>query len=143
MENFKLENFKLDHPEERTFDVNVSKDITVREVQARLCKKFSQETIGIDLVKVIREKSLYIGDVSESVSKIFNQEGIKQPETIFLNWYRFDAFDEMLFSDFIKCFDYIWYPSADDLDIFDQSLSWILSIDHDGSIFLWKEPKLT
>ena len=25
----------------------------------------------------------------------------------------------------------------DDIDIFDESFSWILSIDHDGSMFLW------
>lgn len=33
-----------------------------------------------------------------------------------------------------KYFYDIWFPIADDIDLFDKSLSWILSIRHDGCI---------
>lgn len=38
----------------------------------------------------------------------------------------------MRFKDLTEHFDYIWYPGPDDIEIFDDSLSWILSVDHGG-----------
>jgi hypothetical protein len=60
--------------------------------------------------------------------------GVTSSETIFLNWYRYDDVDEMRLADVTKFFEDIWYPSSDDLDIFDESLRWILSIRHDGEV---------
>ena len=33
-----------------------------------------------------------------------------------------------------KYFSDIWYPSTDDIDVFDSSVSWILSVNHEGEI---------
>ena len=33
-----------------------------------------------------------------------------------------------------KYFDDIWYPDSDDIDIFDQTLSWILTVLHNGDV---------
>lgn len=42
----------------------------------------------------------------------------------------------MSFVDLANFFDYIWFPSSDDVDIFDASFDWILSIDHAGFVKL-------
>ncbi|EKO31739.1 hypothetical protein LEP1GSC179_0008 [Leptospira santarosai str. MOR084] len=42
----------------------------------------------------------------------------------------------MYLIDLINNFDDIWYPSVDDIDIIDMSISWILSVSHFGEIKL-------
>lgn len=53
---------------------------------------------------------------------------------VYINWYRFKDIDELNLNDLDKYFYDIWFPSADDIDIFDENLNWILSIRHDGCI---------
>ncbi len=35
-----------------------------------------------------------------------------------------------------RWFDDIWYPASDDIDLFDSTLDWILSVSHSGLIDL-------
>jgi hypothetical protein len=56
---------------------------------------------------------------------------------VFINWYRFDDIDEMSLDDFSIYFDDIWYPGSDDIDIFDSTKTWIISISHDGYVKLF------
>lgn len=59
---------------------------------------------------------------------------IAPASTIYINWYRFDQVDEMRFEDVTRYFDYLWYPGPDDIALFDFTVSWVLSIDHDGRV---------
>lgn len=47
---------------------------------------------------------------------------------ILINWYKFDRTDEMNLLDFSQNFEGIWYARADDIEIFDETFSWIGSI---------------
>lgn len=51
---------------------------------------------------------------------------------VLVNWYRFDDIDRIALSDLSVHFDDIWYPSSDDIEIFDESLDWFVSVRHDG-----------
>jgi hypothetical protein len=73
-------------------------------------------------------------DPEFNLGRALMKAGVTSSETIFLNWYRYDDVDEMRLADVTKFFEDIWYPSSDDLDIFDESLRWILSIRHDGEV---------
>ena len=53
---------------------------------------------------------------------------------VYINWYRFDSIDRMAFADLRRFFDDIWYPASDDVEVFDESLSWILLISHEGGL---------
>ena len=53
---------------------------------------------------------------------------------VYINWVQFDNVDLINLEDLNKYFLDIWYPNSDDIDIFDESLEWILSIRHDGSV---------
>jgi hypothetical protein len=53
-----------------------------------------------------------------------------------INWMHFDVVDKMKTVDFIKYFEYIWYPSSDDIDVIDENLNWIMLIDHEGGVRL-------
>lgn len=60
--------------------------------------------------------------------------GITPMKEVFINWYRFERIDVFNAVDLDKFFYNIWFPSSDDIDIFDESLNWIVSIRHDGII---------
>ena len=59
---------------------------------------------------------------------------LEAQEEVFINWDDFTTIDRMRFKDLTEHFDYIWYPGPDDIEIFDDSLSWILSVDHGGYV---------
>ena len=139
MENFKIENFLSSNPNSHfpVFD-KVVKD-KLESIQIKICRTFNFEEMSIDLLKEIRNQSSYIGNHEESLSSLLNKNGVTPLESIFLNWHRYDEIDQMSFLDLNNYFDDIWYPSTDDIDVFDESLSWILSVDHDGSVYLWNK----
>jgi hypothetical protein len=65
---------------------------------------------------------------------IFNENEISYSEKIYLNWYRFDRIDEMYVMDVAQYFSDLWYPGADDIDVFDFDLNWIISVTHYGDL---------
>lgn len=73
-------------------------------------------------------------DPEFNLRRALMEAGVTTLETVFLNWYRYDDVDEMRLADVTRYFDDIWYPSSDDLDILDESLSWILTVRHDGEV---------
>lgn len=62
--------------------------------------------------------------------------GVEAGDRVYLNWYRFDDIDEVGVDDLSRCFDDIWYPGSDDVELFDATLSWIVSISHTGRMVL-------
>jgi hypothetical protein len=57
---------------------------------------------------------------------------LESREEIYINWDDLTTIDPMRFKDLTEHFDSVWYPGPDDTEIFDASLSWILSVDHEG-----------
>ncbi|MEM7513192.1 MAG: hypothetical protein AAF388_19850 [Bacteroidota bacterium] len=89
------------------------------------------------------EKSLQFYSVNNAkdefkLEMFLSDISIEFNERVFINWNRFDEIDVFSIADLDKYFYDIWYPSADDIEIFDESLDWIVSIRHDGRIFYMK-----
>ena len=74
-----------------------------------------------------------------NISNLMNKFRITPPDKVYINWYRFDEIDQMEFVDVARYFGDIWYPTSDDIELFDDSLTWILSVSHDGFISIWRE----
>jgi hypothetical protein len=55
---------------------------------------------------------------------------------IYINWFRFDDVDAVPLQALRQHFDDFWYPAADDIDIFDATLEWLISIDHEGFVYV-------
>ena len=68
--------------------------------------------------------------------------GVSAGSQILINWHRFDAIDEMSLGDLELYFDDIWYPGADDIEVFDHTCAWFLLVSHDGLIDLVTAPCL-
>jgi hypothetical protein len=138
MQLFKIDNFEREagasFPSFRTLSAG-----DCESLRQRLAERLGvHPTIdGLDLVRVVaglegRALSVVAERPDFDLRKELTAAGIDPPLSVYLNWYRFDNIDEMRFDDLSSHFDDIWYPSTDDLDIFDSSLGWILSVDHGG-----------
>jgi len=52
--------------------------------------------------------------------------GMAPGHSVYLDWSAFTEIYEMRFNDFAEFFHSLYFPSADDLTVFDDTLSWIL-----------------
>lgn len=66
--------------------------------------------------------------------QVFRQFAIVPREKCLVNFYRFDRIYEFPTTQLATYFDDIWYPGPDDIEIFDDDLTWMISVDHDGFI---------
>jgi hypothetical protein len=112
-------------------------------IKKRLTNKFQLpiDSKGIVLVEAIdmleHEVKLFTANDNFNLIKCLNFLGVYDKEEILINWFQFDDIDEIACIDLNNYFYDIWFETADDMDIFDSSLSWILSIRHDGYIKFW------
>ena len=51
---------------------------------------------------------------------------------------KFNHLYQSILNDTDSYFDDIWYPDADDIDVFDDTVTWILSVAHSGQNKLLK-----
>jgi hypothetical protein len=65
---------------------------------------------------------------------LMSELGLNAHEEVLVNWYKFDNIDRIALSDLSRHFDDIWYPSSDDIEIFDRSLDWFVLVRHDGAV---------
>jgi len=139
MEEFKIVHFEKEKPGENfPFFIHLSNE-EARVLFEKLQNKIGGSLTPQELSLEIRERSSYLeGENAEkndfSIKMVFDSIGVKTRINIYINWYLFDNIDKIHFSDFNQFFDDIWYPGADDIDIFDNTTDWLVSINHDGSI---------
>ena len=144
MEAFKIEHFIRDNPDKK-FPQFVSLDSDQsNKIHRKLSDKLRIAHPPEKVVKKLKAMGFYIeDDNAESegfiLKKIFEKVGIYPQEKVYINWHHFDDIDQMGFDDLSTYFDEIWYPGSDDIDIFDATFSWVLSVHHDGSIQVVKQ----
>lgn len=71
-------------------------------------------------------------DPDFDLASAFALVGITPGKYVYLDWYRFERIDLIAYAELSDHFDYIWYAGPDDIDLFDASLSWVVSVWHDG-----------
>ncbi|MEQ1634784.1 MAG: hypothetical protein ABL997_20560 [Planctomycetota bacterium] len=69
--------------------------------------------------------------ISRRVRKWLYQRGLPFRQRVYLSWTETDAV-VTTWKMFVKYWDDLWYPGADDLAVFDESLSWALFLEHHG-----------
>ena len=140
MDTFKLELFKENHkfqfPEFVTLDKEECEIIRITINQTLQLEKSVDpiETVNTllkvqDIIDGVNAKD----DDFNLLSQLAELEILPEKE-IYVNWHRFDEIDKFSRETILKYFTDIWYPGSDDVDLFDNSFSWIVSIQHDGCI---------
>ncbi|MCL5773492.1 MAG: hypothetical protein M1536_03850 [Firmicutes bacterium] len=141
MEQFKIEHFESDGPW-RSFPefVTLSKDEADR-IRLTFERKTGIDTTKDkwDLLRYLESLSCQVKNVNAEsedfdLSLIAYKVGLKPRDEIYINWDDFTTIDRMNFLDLSKYFDDIWYPGPDDIEIFDDTFSWILFISHWGGV---------
>lgn len=141
MDPHKLEDFADEHPGEESPRVDAvptrqtSKLVTT--LMARFCPCAKTES---DFIRYIAREpmvdNLAALDEDFDFTRLLKDSHIEIPSDVFLNFTEFDRLERMRYSDFAKYFRNVYWPATDDLDCFDETLNWIVSIDHDGNITL-------
>ncbi len=143
MIDFKIEYFKADYPDR---DIPIDRhldDAEAEELLHRLNKKFelSPEGDPETLLGTIFSRSEYLMKIDNPgsfvLSKVLTEYKIST-ETIYINWSKFNDIDNISIQSFDKYFDYLWYEGADDIELFDTSLNWVVLINHEGYVNFWQ-----
>ena len=136
MDQIKLENFRKEHGFEMPIVRSLSPDECLK-LRENLLHKFSLDDID-EFFKIDNFNKLDGFNADEEnfdLKAAFSELGIATPNEICINFNKFESIDILHFDDLSKFFSDIWYPSLDDIEIFDLNLNWIVSVRHYGAIY--------
>jgi hypothetical protein len=141
MQAIKVENFTRAHslPFPRVRSLSETECLTQLE---NICKSFSITVDGVDVgllvLQAMERLSINVEanpcDDGFDLAALIAGLGIEPQEKVMINWDRFATIDELKFSDLRRFFSDIWYPSTDDIEIFDASAQWFIQVRHWCSI---------
>ena len=136
MDQIKLENFRKEYG----FDMPIVRSLSAGEclkIRENLLHKFSLDDID-EFFKIDKFNKLDGFNADEAnfdIKAAFSELSIAKPNEICINFNKFESIDILRFDDLYKFFSDIWYPSLDDIEIFDINLSFIFSVKHYGEIY--------
>lgn len=141
MEQFKIDHYLKDNPGKSFPGFKKLSKLECNIIITSLRNKLMvpDNTSGAELVKIIDKRQTSIKeenaeDDNFSLIELFRKNNISLGKEIYINWYHYDQIDQFKKEDLLNFFDDIWYPSSDDIDIFDEKMENIVSIDHGGFI---------
>lgn len=140
MEEFKIEIFLKENPgrcfpEYKTLSKGECDEILRKIVKAfRLKNAYGFEVLSELNMEYKISNSHNAIDDKFNLTNFFQWLAIEPFESVYVNWHRFDRINSFKFNDLNDNFDYIWYPSSDDIEIFDESFKWMVFIAHGGDI---------
>ncbi|MBR3482957.1 MAG: hypothetical protein IKH45_08795 [Neisseriaceae bacterium] len=138
MQQHKIDNFLREYPEQQFPQVCKLSEKECLSIKTIIMKNFCKNNEIDYLLNKLTQPENHCGNIDkdgvELIYKLINENTTQ--DFILIDWGKFDDIDKMAVNDFIKYFDDIWYPVADDIDVFDKSCSWIMRIAHWGDIFV-------
>tara|TARA_B100001094_G_scaffold278577_1_gene288155 strand:+ start:29 stop:478 length:450 start_codon:yes stop_codon:yes gene_type:complete len=143
MDQIKVNNFRKEYPNRDFPAYRCLDSLEIIELRKSLVAKvdgLEATCSDLDIVRAVDQaqslvRDFCIGEFFEFESFLEDQNLIAEgTDKIWLNWYRYDDVDELDRKDFSKYFKDLWYEGADDLDIIDPQLAWIVSVGHSGII---------
>jgi len=140
MESFKIDHFKKDNPSGEFpwhHPLSPADMVAIRHRLSEILQVSSES--NLEIVNALYAIGRAVDEINAdtegfSLCELFKKLNISLVKNVYINWYRFDNIDEMRSLDLCSFFEDIWYPGPDDIDIFDSTLSWVLSVTHEGII---------
>ena len=96
----------------------------------------------LELVLELERQSVFVpgenaDDEAFDLTRLFERIRIRPSSSVLINWYRFDDIDRMLTTDVERYLLDLWYPGAEDIDILDNEVGWVISICHHGAVYIF------
>lgn len=141
MEEFKRRNYANAYPGEPFPSVREVSPSELRGIRRVLVSRLGlRDTYDeLQLVHAMSEQSSEIAGIDADdrafdLMPLLQRFGVGRTESVYVNWYRFDQIDQLMAGDLASHFHDLWYPGSDDIDIFDASCRWLVSISHSGRV---------
>jgi hypothetical protein len=141
MEPWKIENFGASHPGETFPRHRTLSGADAESLKNRLRVKLGLPCDSDDLQtaqNILSRQSRFSGPNAESegfdLREVFATLAIVPSNDVYLYWGWDGTIDQIEFCGLATYFDDIWYPGPDDIGLFDETLKWIVLIDHGGFI---------
>jgi hypothetical protein len=141
MEQVKIKNYEREHGPGTFIRFRHLPQAEADALRYKITTRLGLElnTSPLELVKAIQQRSSQFNGLNATdnqfrIRQVLTTLELNISPVTYLNWYRYDDIDEVSTNDLCDYFHDIWYPSADDLDLVDTKVNWILSIEHDGAI---------
>ena len=136
MDQIKLENFRKEHG----FKMPIIRSLSAGEclkIRENLLHNFSLQNIDefFKIDKFNKFDGFSADEENFDLKAVFSELNIATPNEICINFNKFESIDILHFDDLSKFFSDVWYPSLDDIEIFDINLSFIFSVRHYGAIY--------
>lgn len=147
MQKHKIKHFKAEYSD-RDFPkfkklkkkeiINIRKKLLF-SFELNLFKDISEYCNSINL-KQKEITDFYAESEDFNLKEVFNYLSINPKKKVYLEWFFYPfEMDQVYFNDLCKYFDDMWYPSVDDMNIFDETYSWIVTVTHYGNIKYYKK----
>lgn len=93
----------------------------------------------VELWRAVEQESEVVEGVNAEddgfdLRKVLENLGLETRGEVLVNWGGWSEFDVMRMEEVVKYFSDLWFPSSDDLSVFDVDLSWVLSVSHHGVV---------
>ena len=123
MDQIKLENFRKEHGIKMPIIKSLPYDECLK-TRENLLHKFSLDDIDefFKIDKFSRLDGFNADEENFDLKTAFSKLDIATPNEICINFNKFESIDIFRFVDLCKFFSDIWYPSLDDIEIFDIHL---------------------
>ena len=136
MESFKIDIFKSENNYKSFPDFEKQSNMKCflyREKFIDILKLGNRQIDDVEILKLVRDRSKFLADknadsVSFNLLDLLDELQIPSTEFIYINWFRFNSIDRFKLTDLSENLKYIWYPGPDDIEIFPEDVSWIISI---------------
>ncbi|MFO1007928.1 MAG: hypothetical protein U0929_18365 [Planctomycetaceae bacterium] len=145
MERFKIDHFLKSHPGGSFPNFETLGHQDTLAIRSRLAQRLglapdaSYRELQDRIVSFQIQGATFRQEVmNQSLTSIKIPLDIELSSQVLIDWSSQSNIDRLKWDDFTERFHDIWYPSSEDIDVFDESLSWIMSVSHDGVLCLVK-----
>jgi hypothetical protein len=97
---------------------------------------FDKLDMALSHIPCVRDENAQ--DEGFNMDALLTRVSIHPEKRVYINWGRLDKIDIMHYTDLVRHFSDIWYPIADDIEIFDDQLNWIVQVSHEGYVTVAK-----
>ena len=138
----KIRNYTREHPDEafppfRPLTLSDRQDLHRRIIGAL---KVSADASPHDVARALQARSEYVSELDTDSDAVDWQLAFKGTclesceGNVYICWGELEDIDQMRAADFRSKLELLWYPSAEDIEIFDEDMKWVILMSHYGTI---------